>query len=264
MMEIIKNKDFNEISNIEYGFFTRKGGFSTGEFDSLNVNSSKINGEPKENVEKNLNLIKKYFNSPYSILKLKQVHSNKVYVFDDLSILPSYAQIEADSIITKIKYLIIGVSTSDCVPIMLSDEKNEIVSAIHAGWRSAIAGIIENTINKMVKIGANINEIKALIGPHLRVENFEVQKDFIKILKENNVDDSAFIVKKDDKLFFNITNFVKNILKKQGVNYVYDVNLDTYTNPELFFSYRRSCHEKKDKFGCQFSTIMLKKPHVYR
>ena len=68
MIEIIKNKDFNEISNIEYGFFTRKGGFSTGEFDSLNVNSSKINGEPKENVEKNLNLIKKYF---FSLLDLR-------------------------------------------------------------------------------------------------------------------------------------------------------------------------------------------------
>lgn len=263
MLEIIKNKDFNRISNIEYGFFTRKGGFSIGEFNSLNVNSSEINGEPKENVEKNLDLIKRYFNSPYSILKLKQIHSNKVYVFEDLGILPSHAQIEADSVVTKIKYLIIGISTADCVPILLSDEKNEIIAAIHAGWKSAITGIIENTVVEMVKIGADINEIKALIGPHLRLENFEVQKDFIKILRENNVDDSKFIVKKDNKLFFNITDFVKNTLKKQGIKYIYDVDLDTYTNPELFFSYRRSCHEKKDKYGCQFSTIMLKKPHIH-
>lgn len=261
MLEIIKNKEFNKINNIDYGFFTRKGGFSAEEFDSLNINSSNINGESKENVEKNLDLIKKYFNTPYNILKLKQIHSNKVYVFDDISILPPHSQIEADSIVTKIKYLLIGISTADCVPILLSDEKNEVIAAIHAGWKSAFTGIIENTIAEMVKIGSNIKEIKALIGPHLRVENFEVQKDFIKILKDNGIDDSKFTTKQDNKIFFNITNFVKNTLEKQGINHIYDVNLDTYTNPELFFSYRQSCHEKKDKFGCQFSTIMLKTPH---
>ena len=60
------------------------------------------------------------------------------------------------------------------------------------------------------------------------------------------------------KYYFNITEFVKNILKDQDINYIYDVDLDTYTNSELFFSYRRSCHQKKDKYGCQFSAIMLK------
>lgn len=258
MLEVIKNKDFDKINNIKYGFFTRKGGFSSGEFESLNFNSSIFSGESKENIEKNLNIIKKYFGSSYNILKLKQIHSNKVYIFNDLNILPSIDEIEADAVITKIKNLVIGVSTADCVPILLIDKKNEIIAAIHAGWKGAVSGIIENTITEMVKIGSNIKEIKALIGPHLRVKNFEVKDDFIKNLENKNINGLKFISKKDNKYLFNITEFVKDILKNQGINYTYDVNLNTYTNHELFFSYRRSCHQKKDKLGCQFSAIMLK------
>lgn len=258
MSEVIKNKDFNKISNIEYGFFTRKGGFSSGEFESLNFNSSNFNGELEENIKKNLNIVKEYFNSPYDILKLKQIHSNKVCIFNNLNTLQSIDEIEADAVITKIKNLVIVISTADCVPILLSDEKNKIIAAIHAGWKGAITGIIENTIFEMLKIGSSIKEIKVLIGPHLRVKNFEVKNDFIKNLENNNINGLKFILEKNNKYYFNITEFVKNILKDQGINYIYDVDLDTYTNSELFFSYRRSCHQKKDKYGCQFSAIMLK------
>ena len=258
MLEVIKNKDFDKISNIKYGFFTRKGGFSSGEFESLNFNSSNFNGELEENIKKNLNIVKGYFNSPYDILKLKQIHSNKVCIFNNLNTLPSIDEIEADAVITKIKNLVIGISTADCVPILLSDEKNKIIAAIHAGWKGAITGIIENTISEMLKIGSSIKEIKVLIGPHLRVKNFEVKNDFIKNLESNNINGLKFILEKNNKYYFNITEFIKNILKDQGINYIYDVDLDTYTNPELFFSYRRSCHQKKDKYGAQFSAIMLK------
>lgn len=258
MIKTIKNRNFSKVKNIKYAFFTRHGGFSSGEFESLNFNSSPSGGELNDNIIKNLNVIKQYFHSPYNVLKLKEIHSNKVYVFNDLSILPSVDKIEADALVTKIKNLVIGISTADCVPILFSDEKNEIIAAAHAGWKGAIAGVIENTIDEMIKIGSNIKEIKAVIGPHLKVDNFEVKDDFIKILENNNLYALKFVLKKDNKFFFDITKFVKNILKNKGVNHIYNVNLDTYTNPELFFSYRRSCHQKKDKLGCHFSAIMLK------
>lgn len=259
MLKTIRNRNFSKIKSIKYAFFTREGGFSSGEFKSLNFNSSPSGGEPnKENIKKNLDVIKQYFHSPYSVLKLKEIHSNKVYIFNDLNILPSVDKIEADAIITKIKNLVIGISTADCVPILLLDEQNEIIAAAHAGWKGAIAGIIENTIDEMIKIGSNVQKIKALIGPHLRVNNFEVKDDFIKILENKNPNGLKFVLKMNNKFFFNITEFVKYTLKSKNIKYIYDVNLDTYANPELLFSYRRSCHQKKDKLGCQFSAIMLK------
>ena len=79
MLEIIKNKDFNRIEGIDYGFFTRKGGCSSGEFESLNTNSSAINGESEENVKKNFKIIQKYFESPYNVFKPKQIHCQCVF-----------------------------------------------------------------------------------------------------------------------------------------------------------------------------------------
>jgi len=254
-LKIITDKSFDKISCIKYGFFTRLGGFSEGEFYSLNVNSKIDNGESKENILKNLSIIKKFFNTQNNVFKMKQIHSNKVFVLNDLKLSNDIDIIEADAVITKLKNIVIGVSTADCVPILLIDEENQIICAIHAGWKGAIIGIIENSVSEMKKLGAK--NIKGLIGPHLRIQNFEIKKDFLNILQENKINQNDFVIFKNDKMFFNISKFVETKLKNNDI-YAVDVNIDTYSNTDLFFSYRRSTQEKKDKFGCQFSAIMLK------
>jgi len=256
-MKVIKNLEFDKIEYVKYGFFTRLGGFSKNEFDSLNFNSKEDTGEPKNNVLKNFDVLKNYFKSSNNVFKLKQVHSKDVFILGDLKYLEDIDIIHADAVVTKLRNVVIGVVTADCVPILLVDDKNKIISAVHAGWRGSVAGIIENSINKMVKIGAEIKNIKALIGPHLRVENFEVKQDFISDLIKNNIKYQDFIICKNDKIFFNITKFINYKLQSTGITEIYDVNLDTYSNPDLFFSYRRSTHENQKKFGCQFSAIML-------
>lgn len=253
--KVITNKSFDKISSIKYGFFTRCGGFSEGEFNSLNINSKVENGESKENVLKNFNVIKKFFNTQNNVFKMKQTHSNKVFILNDLKWLNDIDIIEADAVITKLKNVVIGVSTADCVPILLIDEINQIVCAIHAGWKGVILGIIENSIIEMKKLGAQY--IKALVGPHLKVDNFEIQQDFIKFLEENKINYKDFVIFKNGKIFFDISKFVETKLKNNCISSV-DVEIDTYSNSDLFFSYRRSTHENKEKCGCQFSGIMLK------
>ena len=257
MLETITHDDFRVKCNIKYGFFCRTGGISSGDFDSLNINSSKLDGESIENVKKNLKLIQDFFKSKNKVFKIKQVHSNKVVHLNDLNELSNRFIIEGDAVVTKLKDVVIGISTADCVPLLIVDDSTNIIAAVHAGWRSAITGVIENTILKILEIGGSLDNLSVVIGPHLRVKNFEVQMDFVDILKEKNIDTSKYIFINNDKMFFDITKYVKDILIKMGIKRTYDVDLDTYDCPKKFFSYRRSCHEKKKFFGCQFSAIML-------
>ena len=257
MLETITHDDFRVKCNIKYGFFCRTGGISSGDFDSLNINSSKLDGESIENVKKNLKLIQDFFKSKNKVFKIKQVHSNKVVHLNDLNELSNRFIIEGDAVVTKLKDVVIGISTADCVPLLIVDDSTNIIAAVHAGWRSAITGVIENTILKILEIGGSLDNLSVVIGPHLRVKNFEVQMDFVDILKEKNIDTSEYIFINNDKMFFDITKYVKDVLIKMGIKRTYDVDLDTYDCPKKFFSYRRSCHEKKKFFGCQFSAIML-------
>ena len=212
MLETITHDDFRVKCNIKYGFFCRTGGISSGDFDSLNINSSKLDGESIENVKKNLKLIQDFFKSKNKVFKIKQVHSNKVVHLNDLNELSNRFIIEGDAVVTKLKDVVIGISTADCVPLLIVDDSTNIIAAVHAGWRSAITGVIENTILKILEIGGSLDNLSVVIGPHLRVKNFEVQMDFVDILKEKNIDTSEYIFINNDKMFFDITKYIKNVL----------------------------------------------------
>ena len=146
--------------NFWHGFFGRNGGFSNKQYASLNCNLHS-NDHPK-NVQKNLNKILEianYHSNAHSqqnfltIKTLKQVHKNRVLLLDNID--QETSDIEADAIVTKIPNILLGVKTADCVPILLCDTKNKIIAAIHAGWRSAVSGIIQNTISLMKKISCS-------------------------------------------------------------------------------------------------------------
>lgn len=258
MLKVIKDKDFDKISSIDYSFFTRKGGLSSGEYDSLNVNTSEVNGESIQHVRKNLNIIQDHFRSPNKVFKMKQIHQNNVFVLDDIKMIEDNNLVEADAVITKLKNVVIGVSTADCIPLLLVDKESKIISAIHVSWKTAFLNIIENTFNELGKLGSNTKNIKIIAGPSLAVDNFEIKDDFIETLKKLHENYSNFLLKKEDKTFFDFKKYVKERLSKLGIKNLFDVNMDTYSNPDLFFSYRRSCHlGQKAKYGCQYSGIML-------
>ena len=158
--------------------------------------------------------------------------------------------------ITKMKGVALGVLTADCVPVILYDIKNQIIGCVHAGWKGAYFDIIKNTINKIKKINSN-NRIYACIGPCIGQKSYEVDlvffKKFINISKKNR---KYFSYKNKTKKNFNLRKFVTDKLRKYKVR-VDQVNRDTFTQKNYFFSYRRSIKLNEKDYGRCISVICM-------
>ena len=134
----------------------------------------------KKNVLKNLQIVQKKIKTKLKkIILLKQIHSNKFHFIDKDLKLKNY-NFEGDALITNKKEFPIAILTADCAPILIYDEKEKMIAAIHAGWKGAFKGIIKRTLNFMIKKGCDPKNVTAVIGPCISVKNYEVKKDFIK------------------------------------------------------------------------------------
>ena len=236
---------------VKHGFFTRNGGRSSDKFNSLNC---KLNSSDEiENVKNNLAIATKCLNADLENLTLlKQIHSSKPIKANN-----TINQIEGDAVYTSKKGNVIGVITADCVPILVWDNENKIAIAIHAGWRGALGGIIENAINEIKKIGKC--QLYAAIGPCIRQNNYEVDEIFYELfLKETNLNKKFFknsIV--SNKFLFDLPGYCYEKLIKSGVNKIDNLEIDTYSNESNFFSCRRALHKEEKHFGCQLSIIKI-------
>ena len=256
-MIIIKSSLLDSVPNIKHGFFSRIGGYSSEPYNSLNCNLR--SNDTQTIIHKNINLVAGAIGTADSSVKiLKQVHSNRVILVDNPNDI--FTSIEADALITKISNISIGVITADCVPILLCDSTQKLVASVHAGWKGAFTGIIENTVNKMRALGSK--SIVAAIGPCIRDYSYEVDNNFYLDKLANNPKNAIFFSNssKDSHYLFNLPGYCNSILKKLNVM-VDDLEVDTYSNPQLFFSYRKSCHQaapnKPIHFGGQLSLISL-------
>ena len=247
------SKKFKKFYNIKHCFFSRKGGFSKGIYNSLNCGrGSKDN---KKDVLKNLSLVSKKMKVHQKQLSLMyQTHSNKVIIVTKRN--KNFKKFNSDALITKIKGVALGVVTADCVPIILYDIKNQIIGCIHAGWRGASSGIIENTIRKFKKLNSK-NKIFASVGPCIGKKSYEVDisfyKKFISKSKKNTV---YFSKKNNEKKLFNLRKYVNDKLVKLNVK-VDHVDRDTFREKSSFFSYRRSQKLQEKDYGRCISVISL-------
>tara|TARA_A100001011_G_scaffold129488_1_gene136546 strand:- start:2446 stop:3204 length:759 start_codon:yes stop_codon:yes gene_type:complete len=247
------SKKFKKFNNVKHCFFSRKGGFSKGIYRSLNC--GKGSKDNKKNVLKNLSLVSKKMKVHQKKLSLmNQTHSNKVIVVTKKN--NNFKRFNSDALITKIKGVVLGVVTADCVPIILYDINNQIIGCIHAGWRGASSGIIENTIKKFRKLNSK-NKIFASVGPCIGEKSYEVDinfyKNFILKSKKNNV---YFSKKNNKKKLFNLRKYVNDKLIKLNVK-VDHVNRDTFKEKSSFFSYRRSQKLHEKDYGRCISVISL-------
>ena len=157
------SKKFKKFQNIKHCFFSRRGGFSKGIYRSLNC--GKGSKDNKKNVNRNLSLVSKKMKIHKKKLCLMyQTHSNKVIIINKKN--QNSTRFNSDALITKLRGVALGIVTADCVPIILYDIKNQIIGCIHAGWKGASSGIIENTVKKFKKISSK-NKIFASVGPCL-------------------------------------------------------------------------------------------------
>lgn len=249
------SKKFKKFKNINHCFFSRNGGFSQGIYKSLNC--GKGSKDNKKNINKNLNFVSKKIKiNKKNLTLMYQTHSNKVIIINNKN--KNLNKFKSDAIITKIKGIGLGVVTADCVPIILYDKQNHIIGCIHAGWKGAFSGIIENTIKHFKKINMN-NKIYAAIGPCIGNRSYEVDlafyKKFILKTKKNNI---YFSNKKKNKKLFNLRKYVNDKLIKLNVT-VDNINKDTYREKSNFFSYRRSQKLGQNDYGRCISVIAMTK-----
>ena len=247
------SKNLKKINKIRHCFFSKKGGVSKEIYKSLNC--GKGSKDNKLKVRRNLKLVSKKIKVKLENLKLmNQTHSNKVLVINNNN--KKFKSFNSDAIITSIKGLALGVVTADCVPIILYDYKSETIGCIHAGWKGAFSGIIENTIKKFRKLNLK-NKIFASIGPCIGKKSYEVDFDFYKkfILKSKK-NKIYFSIKNDNKKLFDLRKYVNDKLLKLNIK-VDHVNHDTFKEKNSFFSYRRSKKLHEKDYGRCISVISL-------
>ena len=247
------SKKFKKFKNIKHCFFSRKGGFSKGIYHSLNC--GKGSKDDKKNIYKNLSIVSKKMNVSQKKLSLmNQTHSNKVIIISKKNI--SSKKFNSDAIITKLKGITLGVVTADCVPIILYDIRNKSIGCIHAGWRGAFNGIIENTMKKFRKLNSN-NEIFASVGPCIGSKSYEVDINFYKkFISKSKKNITYFVKKNNNKKLFNLRKYVNDKLVSLNAK-VDHVNHDTFKEEKSFFSYRRSQRLQEKDYGRCISIISI-------
>ena len=246
------SSNLKKINQIRHCFFSRKNGNSLGIYKSLNC--GKGSKDKKIFIKKNLNLVSKKMNIKRKLFLMYQTHSNKVMIITNKN--KNLNKFKSDAIVTQLRGYGLGVVTADCVPIVLYDKKNHTIGCIHAGWKGALSGIVENTIKTFKKISLN-NEIFAAVGPCIDKKSYEVDSNFYKkfILrsKKNKI---YFLKKNKNKKLFDLRGYVTHKLLKLNIN-VDHINLDTFKQKSNFFSYRRSQKKGETDYGRCVSVISL-------
>lgn len=234
-------------AEILHGFFGAEGGYSSGVFESLNCGLNK--GDDDDLVLKNRGLICQAMGIK-QIVTLKQVHKNDVLVVDANTI----SGHEYDAMVTSTPKVLLAIQTADCAPILLHDPINNVIGAIHAGWRSAVMNIVDATITSMESLGAKRKNINAAIGPCIQSQSYEVGAE---VFEAANACEFFTNANKPKHYFFDLSGYLYNQLKKCGIRSILELGLDTYSLEKQYFSCRRAYHKKIAAFGTQLSVIGL-------
>ncbi len=226
------------LPGIRHAFLGRRGGVSTGDFASLNVSAS--TGDNPQRVEENRATAAGSAGfEPSSLVTVKQVHSAAVVTISG----PLAGPPEADAMVTAVPGLAVGILTADCAPVLLADAEAGVVGAFHAGWKGAIGGIAEATVEAMVSLGAERARIAAAIGPTISARNYEVGPEFAANLLDRHRDAANRIAMgSNGREHFDLPGFVFDRLHAAGVGVVEDLGLCTYADPKRYFSHRYATH----------------------
>jgi len=242
---------------IAHGFFTRSPNRGKGLYRGLNCGLG--SDDDKAAVTGNRAFAAAELGFPVeNLTTLYQIHSADVAVVTD----PWTADDapKADAMVTATPGVMLGILTADCVPVLFSDNTARIVAAAHAGWKGALAGVIENTVGKMCELGAAPDNIRAAIGPAIQQKSYEVGPDFPAPFLARDDDNKPFFKPslKPGHHLFDLTGFVAKCLKQASVGNIERTPYDTYGAPDLFYSYRRATHFNEPDYGRQLSAIGLK------
>jgi polyphenol oxidase len=250
-VEVIKAR---MLGDVPHGFLGRVGGVSTGIYAGLNCSLG--SDDVRENVLENRRRAIESILPGAALARVYQIHSPDVITVTgpiDQDNPP-----KADALVTDRPNILLGVQTADCVPVLFYDPHAGVVGAAHSGWKGAISGVNENTILAMEALGASRDRMSCAIGPCIAQKSYEVDEGFFqRFVNTDATYERFFQVGKPGHHQFDIEGFVAGRLGAAGVMRVQCLGEDTYSQPERFFSYRRSCHLGENGYGGQMALIGL-------
>ena len=242
------------LSEVRHGFFTRRGGASSGLFAGLNCGLG--SSDQGEIVAINRARVAEAMGVAVDALAtVRQVHSAEVAVLAEGEQPADVARLRADALVTNRPGIALAVLTADCQPILLADPQAGVIGAIHAGWRGTLAGVIEATVGAMSDLGAR--HVRAVIGPCISQAAYEVGDDLMdEVLAEDPGHHRFFAGGPNGRPMFDLPAYGLSRLREAGVEAEWTRHC-TYADPERFFSYRRSTHQGAADYGRLISAIAL-------
>lgn len=245
-----------QLDCVDHGFFGARGGVSEHNYSSLNCGYS--SDDLPENVHENRCRVAACFELEVENLhSLRQVHSARVIGLDIHSG-PQFT-CEADGMVSATPGIGLGPLGADCAPVLYVDPVARVIGAAHSGWKGALTGINEAVLQKMQALGARLQDIHAAIGPAMQQRDYEVQSDFRSMFEQQSaINTDAFFARRDGRLYFDTPAYVRARLQRAGLENIDISSEDTFSQPQRYFSYRRSCQRGESDYGRQIAVIALK------
>jgi polyphenol oxidase len=254
MIPMLSSALLDGLPGVRHAFFTRKGGISTGVYESLNVGSGS-NDAPDAVAENRALATAALGASPDHLLTCYQIHSGVAVTVE-----AAWAERpRADAVVSRTPGLMLGALAADCAPVLLADPEARVVAAAHAGWRGALGGVVQATVEAMERLGARPGRMLAAVGPCIGPASYEVGLEFLGAFQAQAPGSERFFAAgaRPDKRQFDLPGFVLDRLATAGVGRAEWVGRDTYAEPDLFFSNRRAVHRQETDYGRLLSAIML-------
>jgi YfiH family protein len=242
------------LSDVPHGFMGRRGGVSKGVCAGLNVGHG--SGDDPALIARNRRLAVEAVAPGARLATVYQVHSADVVEVGEPW--PDDARPKADAMVTNRPGIALGILTADCTPVLLADRAAGVVGAAHAGWKGAFGGVLGATVAAMERLGASRERILAAVGPTIGRKSYEVDTEFFgRFVAADEDNDLFFTDGRPGHYLFDLEGYVLARLAAAGVRRIEALGLDTYSNADRFYSYRRATHRDEPSYGRQISMIAL-------
>jgi len=246
------------IPHIQHAFFTREGGVSSGLFASLNCGYG--SADSPDNVAENRARAARRFGLPAErLLTVHQIHSTEVLTVDGTNLWGSPGAPKADGLVTDKPGIVLGVLSADCAPVLFADAKNRVIGAAHAGWRGALAGIVDATVAAMERLGGRRDHIHAAIGPCIARQSYEVGPEFPAPFTAQDPANAEFFTpaQRTGHYMFDLPGYLLRRLQLLGVATADASGHDTLSDQRQFFSFRHNTLNGVRDYGRGLSAITL-------
>lgn len=254
-MRIYHADTLSNLPGIAHGFFGRSGGVSQGIFATLNCGPG--SGDDLGAVRENRSRVAAALGRDAVLVNVHQIHGGNAVTVTEAWEMGEGPQ--ADAMATNVPGIALGILTADCAPVLFADPQARVIGAAHAGWKGALTGVLEATLDAMERLGAKRARIAAAIGPAIAQANYEVGPEFEARFRDADAANARFFISSDraGHFRFDLEGYAAARLTAAGLGDVARTSACTYAREADFFSYRRATHRHEGGYGRQVSAILL-------